>query len=172
MLRETTFTPILLGVIAAHLMHAPGSFARLASLLGGRATPVVLLVAIVALLAVAPDDIRGWPRPAVQLLMMALVVSCTVREDHVLAGLFNWEPLRRIGALSYGIYLLHMFMLDPVMRVAKKGWLLGSHSGLLLFPVTLALSVAVAQLSFTFYEERFLRLRERFRDHKAPRPAV
>jgi peptidoglycan/LPS O-acetylase OafA/YrhL len=167
MLRETTFTPILLGVIVAHVMHTPRGFARLAGVLGGRAVPAVLLLVMIGLLAGAPDDIRGWPRPTLQLMMAALVISCTVREDHVLAGLFQWAPVRRIGALSYGIYLWHMFVLDPVMRVTKKGWL----SGYLLFPVTLALSVAVAQVSYSLYEERFLRLRERFRDHAPARPA-
>jgi peptidoglycan/LPS O-acetylase OafA/YrhL len=64
-------------------------------------------------------------------------------------------PLRYLGTVSYGIYLLHMLALNLVRRgVPGQGFAV-------YFPLTLALSVLLAGLSFRYFESRFLRLKER-----------
>jgi peptidoglycan/LPS O-acetylase OafA/YrhL len=159
MLRESTFTPICLGVALAHALHQRPSFERVAALLGRRLAPLALLAAIVLGCALTPADLRGWPRPFLQLLMMLLIASCVVREDHVLARLLAWRPVVRIGALSYGIYLLHHIGLGIATEGLERTGVSVPFGDLLLgFPLTWAL----CEVSYRFYETPFLELKKRF----------
>lgn len=157
MLRETTFTPILLGVLLAHILHDPRGFERVARVLGHRMAPLLLAAVLMVSLELLPRDLRGWPRLTVHLLMMALLASAVVREDHVLAPVLKWPPIVRIGVLSYGMYLLHLFVMHFTDKLVEHGL-----PEALLFPLTVVGTIAVAELSYRFYETPFLRLKKRF----------
>ena len=157
MLRETTFTPILLGVLLAHVLHSPRGYRRLAALLGSRYASLLLLLGLLYGLSVMPADISGWPRLAIHLLMTLLLASCVVREDHLLAGLLRAAPVARLGVLSYGMYLLHMFAVDLVVRAGAAG--MPPHFD---FVVCVVGSALLAELSYRFYETPFLRRKARF----------
>lgn len=159
MLKQTGFTPILLGVVLAHALHHPAWHERLARVLTLRATPVVAAVAIVFVCSVAPVDLTGWPRLSLHLLMVVLVGSCVIREDHLLRPVLQLPPLVRIGVLSYGIYLLHMICRHVCHSAIER---IGLDERPWLFLSTLGLTVIIAQVSFTFFEQRFLRLKDRF----------
>jgi peptidoglycan/LPS O-acetylase OafA/YrhL len=157
MLRETTFTPILLGVLLAHLLHAPDSYARLARVVGHQHSALALALAIVAACLLFPADLRGWPRLTLHLLMWLLLASTLVRPNHSLRVVLTSAPVVRIGVLSYGMYLLHMPAAHAATVLGQK---LGTAA--LVLPVTLALTLAAAEISFRFYETPFLRLKARF----------
>ncbi len=159
MLRETTFTPICLGVLLAHGLHHARWFDRVAALVGSRGAAPFLLVILVLACNVAPDDLRGWPRLGLHVLMLAFLAACVVREDHGLRHLLTWRPIVRIGALSYGIYLFH----QPCITVAEKLVArIGGDRPFLELALAGVLVWLVAELSFRFYEARFLRLKHRF----------
>jgi peptidoglycan/LPS O-acetylase OafA/YrhL len=159
MLREATFTPICLGVLLAHALHHRASFDRVASLLGHRLASPLVLLALVIVCALAPADLRGWARPTLQGLMMLLIASCVVREDHGLARFLTLSAVARIGALSYGIYLLHHIGLGIANKALDTLGIDVAFGDLLLgFPITYAL----CELSYRFYETPFLRLKRRF----------
>jgi peptidoglycan/LPS O-acetylase OafA/YrhL len=160
MLRETTFTPILLGVALAHVLNDARGHAYAARWLGRAAVPAVALALLVVYCNVLPPDIRGWPRLLVHVLMLVLLAGCVIREDHALQKLLTWRPIARIGAVSYGMYLLHQLAIGLVVGV------LGARAtGAASFVLGLALSVAVAELSFRKYESPFLRLKSRLSLH-------
>jgi peptidoglycan/LPS O-acetylase OafA/YrhL len=58
---QATFTPILLGVVLAHMLHDESSFAKAWKLLGQRWMPLVLLVILFAVSNRDVWDISGWP---------------------------------------------------------------------------------------------------------------
>ncbi len=95
----------------------------------------------------------------IHVLMFLLLAACVVREDHGLRRLLTWTPIARIGALSYGIYLFQQPCLGAARAVAGKIGLGHPVVGLVLgaFGVWIA-----AEVSFRFYESRFLRLKKRF----------
>ena len=159
MLRETGFTPMLLGVLLAHGLHDPRWFARLAPLLRWRPLAAVVVVALIGVCSLPITDITGWPRLTIHLLMTLLIAATVIREDHVLQRVLRWRVIVELGVLSYGIYLLHM----PV-RIVAAGVLqkLGLLHPPVLFTVTVLVTTALAWLSFRFYESRFLRLKDRF----------
>jgi peptidoglycan/LPS O-acetylase OafA/YrhL len=159
MLRQTGFSPIMLGVLLAHGLHSPRWHDRLRQLLGGRAVPVAALAGVLIVASYPGDDITGWPRLLIHLLMTVLVGAAVVREDHLLMPVLRLRPLVRIGALSYGIYLFHMMCRHIAVALLLR---IGEHHLIVRAALTLAVTYVVAEVSFRFYETRFLRLKDRF----------
>lgn len=157
---DVTFTPIALGVLLAHALHDPRSFARLGAVLGHRWAFAAASSSLIILVAFAPADISGWPRLLIQLAMAALLGSLVVREDRPITRVLGWGPIARIGAVSYGMYLFHLFVRHGALTVMSSAGLDGIHG--LDFILTAAGTYAVAELSYRFYEKRFLALKERF----------
>jgi peptidoglycan/LPS O-acetylase OafA/YrhL len=153
---QVTFTPICLGVLVAHLLHWRPGFDWMSSWLGARWSSLVMLGVLLLACNVPIPDLMGWPRLVIQLSMALLLVSCVVREDHRLGDLLGWRAARRIGVVSYGMYLFHMFV------VVFVGTMLGRAATLPLvgFLLSVALTIVVAELSFRFYETPFLRLKD------------
>ena len=167
--RQTTFGPILLGVALAHVLDTRVGYARVARLLGNRfAAPAALVLVLVA--ANHPAlDIAGWPRLAIQWSLLALVASCVVKEAQVLAPALRIAPLRRIGLVSYGIYLYHLIVahvVDRVLTGAGLSWHATRFVG------TMLATWLVAELSFRLFESRVLAYRRRFDAPMNARPVA
>jgi peptidoglycan/LPS O-acetylase OafA/YrhL len=159
MLRETTFTPICLGVLLAHGLHHRASYQRLARLFAPHWAGPLVLAALVIAAQFLPNDIRGVPRLSVQLLMTALVATAVIRDDHVLRPLYTFRPLVHVGALSYGLYLLHQIAFGIVHALFDRT---GMHVPFADLVLGGALALLMAELSYRFYETPFLRLKSRF----------
>jgi peptidoglycan/LPS O-acetylase OafA/YrhL len=97
-----------------------------------------------------------------------LCVWCVHRASRGVMGpigrLLSFRPLRRLGTVSYGMYLFHLF-------VTWAGWVLERRTGLRLafytpgprqFAVVTALSALGATLSYKFIERPLNSLKERF----------
>lgn len=158
-LQQASFTPILLGVGLAHLLHHGSTYAMLARAVGSRAAAPLCLALLAACTAWPGDDIDGVHRLLVHLAMASLVASCVVREDHGLGALLRFRPLATVGVLSYGIYLLHGFAMH-----ASTALLHPPARGIapLHFALSTAISVAIAWASYRWFEGPFLRLKPRF----------
>jgi peptidoglycan/LPS O-acetylase OafA/YrhL len=114
---QVTFTPILLGVLLAHLLHEERWYRRLAPRVGG------------------------------------------VREESLVAKGLSWRPLQAIGAVSYGMYLLHLLALDLVMRFEGR---YGTMVPVVRFLSCLGLTFVAAFVMNRGFERPILRLKERF----------
>jgi peptidoglycan/LPS O-acetylase OafA/YrhL len=157
--RQTTFGPILLGVMLAHLLNDRRGFALAWRLVGNRWSPIVALgVALLALNHPAAD-ISGWPRLFMHWSMALLLVACVIREDNVLAPVLKLWPLRRIGIVSYGIYLYHMLVWYFVDRAMRR---IGLDSQPVFFLANTLGTWLVAETSFRLFESRVLALKDRF----------
>ena len=146
---DITFTPICLGVALAHTLHSARGFAFVARFLGRRYSSLVTLLALVCALNIPVHDISGLPRLAIQILMTMLLCCCVLREDHLLAKPLSWRPMRRLGVLSYGMYLFHMMVRH--VAVFLVGFLPLRLDGSLFIVCTL-LTIVLAEVSFRYYE--------------------
>jgi peptidoglycan/LPS O-acetylase OafA/YrhL len=79
------------------------------------------------------------------------------------------RPMRYIGKISYGMYMLHVPCGTLVSRFYEGNGLLGSWLFML---ISSALTVLVAGLSFRFFETPFLRLKDRFSSSSGARTGV
>jgi peptidoglycan/LPS O-acetylase OafA/YrhL len=157
---DATFTPIALGVVLAHFLHAPLTYGFLSRLVGQPASCAIFGILLLALVALLPGDISGASRLSIQITMMLLLGTLVVREQHWARPLMTFPPLAYLGAISYGMYLYHMWVIHPVrIGFARLGW---PNPSLGFFLVALACTAVVAGLSFRFIEEPLLSLKARF----------
>lgn len=156
---QVTFTPILFGVALAYLLHY--RYDLVASTLGARATAPALAVALLAVINIASDSesLVGLHRLSIHVLMTLLTAAVVVREDHLLASPLSLRPLVRIGAVSYGVYLFHMFVRHVMVKVLSTIGL--DTTPMLLFVTTAAGAIIAAELSFRYFESPLVGLKSR-----------
>lgn len=145
---------ICFGVVLAYLLHDVRAYRALRWVFGFHDSSAVWAAALLLAL--------GWGRSALAIHLAAalFVGSCVYREDHVLAPLLRWRPLVFIGSVSYGVYLLHMLVKNVAVRaLAVFG---AGDARYLVFVLTLLGAVAVAALSFRYFESIFLRKKMRY----------
>ena len=165
--RQTTFGPILLGVLLAHTLDAPAGYARMARVFGQRWAPLAALVLVLVTASHPAADISGWPRLAIQWSLAALVASCVVQERHALSAPLRLPLLRRLGVVSYGVYLYHLLVAHFVEGALNRVGLLSHASS---FAGTLLATWLVAELSFRLFESRFLVHKRRFAAPEVAQP--
>ena len=153
-----TFTPILMGVLAAHAMHDPRTGAVLAGWLQNRWLPLVLLV-LAALACEFAPQLQGSARLAVHVLFCALLLALVVNPRGIFSRTLQSRPLSYLGKISYGIYLYHTFVLWAVGRVCESRRIVLTPFEL--FLVVAPLSIGLAALSFRFFEAPIMALRHR-----------
>ena len=156
---QATFTPILLGVLLAHLLHQRNTFGVLQKIVGHRFASLAILLLLVLFCFLMPADISGLPRLTIHILMMLLLASIVINEKTLLLPALSNRFIARIGVISYGIYLFHIHAL-LIAGVALER--LGIYHELLLFVVAYLLVILIAELSYRLYEMPFLRLKARF----------
>lgn len=156
---DATFTPICLGVLLAHILHAPKGFTLFYKYLSQSFAPWLLFGLMLLVVLLSPQDISGLPRLLIQLSMFCWLASLVVQEEHKMKPLLVLSPIRRIGQISYGMYVFHMFAIHIARIVLEK---LGVSFGGALFIVGFCLTALIAEISFRFYESPILSLRSRF----------
>jgi len=155
---QCTFTPIILGALLAFALASDRIRTHL-----GRVMPrwtLLLFVVLMLIAANVPGDIRGWPRLSFQLATAAFLAAVVLQPTHRMVSALEWKPLVYIGTVSYGVYLLHMLVVDVMKRGFAKT---GLQSEGLFFCACLAGTIALAGVSFRYFERPLLRLKDRFR---------
>jgi len=74
--------------------------------------------------------------------------------------MLTWRPVAFVGAVSYGMYLYHMWCIHIIRVVLDKA---GLPHLWIEFLLALVLTAIVSRASFYLYEKRFLDWRKRFR---------
>jgi peptidoglycan/LPS O-acetylase OafA/YrhL len=156
---QATFTPICLGVALAHLLHNKRGFGVASKFLSLRSASVLCLLALLAIGNLPSEDISGWQRLTLQLIMTALVASCVAREDHQLRPILTSAPLKRIGSISYGMYLYHVVALFFIQKLLSA---LNVTSSLALFLFCATATIAIAELSSRYFEQPILMFKRYF----------
>ena len=111
--------------------------------------------------AACARDLSGLPFLGMHLLMAIGLVSIVLREDHVMRPFFAARPIARVGEISYGLYLYHLIGLHFATVIAAR---LPLGPGVAPWVVTglfAAISIAMAEISFRYFETAFLKLKDR-----------
>ena len=162
-LLDTTFTPICLGIGLAHLLHRFRSFTWIFRSLGHRYTPIAILIGLLGLINFSPIDISGFPRLLIQFLMTLWLGSLVVREDHILQPLMIATPIARIGKISYGLYMYHIWAFAIVTSATQfLPEYLGLRHSFPFFVAGTLVTLLMSEISYRFYETPFLRWKTYF----------
>ncbi|MDO5613356.1 MAG: acyltransferase [Paracoccus sp. (in: a-proteobacteria)] len=148
------YAPILMGSLAAVMLHSTRGFNLIAPVLGRRWMPLALFPAILLLLQFLPGNLTGWPNLLLHGTMTAALISIVVREDNILRPALTLAPIARVGQVSYGIYIYHLIALHVVNMI-------GLGQGMAQFLIYSALSYVLAELSFRTVEAYFQHLRHK-----------
>jgi peptidoglycan/LPS O-acetylase OafA/YrhL len=103
------------------------------------------------------------------ILLLVLLVGTSTRKGYV-----NHPVLRFLGYLSYGLYLIHLLAFRMYDRLSRNFWPQlqpsDGHFGLVVLRFFIAggFAIGLAYLSRTYFEERFLQLKDRL----TPAPAT
>jgi len=116
-------------------------------------------------------------RTAVNVFFTGMLGATLLLGSSRLKWIVNRPVLQWFGEISYGLYLVHMLAFDFVnhwiMRFDPRAYAeLPSRFGLtaLRFVLSVALAVAAAYLSRHYFEESFLKLKDRWNPSPVPRP--
>ena len=132
--------PLLLGALLAGVLHSRLGYRAASAVLGHRFSGVV----VVAGLAVALGT--PWiPLLGTQALLVLIVGACVVREDHALATPLGVRAVRHVGAISYGVYMLHLAAIFFAKRVVSSE-----------VAIAMPLAVLFATASHRHFEARFV----------------
>jgi peptidoglycan/LPS O-acetylase OafA/YrhL len=146
---------LLLGALLGLALHSRIGFEHLRRILGGVWTAAGLL-----LLALGLWRLHA-PEPLMHVVLTALAAACVLREDHALGRGLRLPWIVHVGAVSYGVYLLHMLCHNVVERALAR---LGAPFAVLDFALSALLAIAVATLSHRTFERRFLPAEKRAPD--------
>ena len=154
---QVTFTPMLLGIGLAYLLHERSTYERFAAWAGdGR---VVGLLAVASIL-VPVEDLQGAPRLAFHLIATAGLAAVVIHPHAFIGRMLQWRPLCRLGQVSYGVYVLHMLVVFVSAGVLNRLGVREIPAALLI--VATAGSWVAAEISYRVLEQPFLRLKRRF----------
>jgi peptidoglycan/LPS O-acetylase OafA/YrhL len=144
---------------------------RVVAALAGVAAIVYLAVTIYA---AAPRWHGGYPYPQWRLtwgltfvnLLSAALILCCLHSGSWVARALSVRPLRWLGRLSYGAYVLHDIFhglyVHIIVHLAEHQPLIGLYGNGIVVLFALCGTMLLAWLSFRFLETPFLNLKERF----------
>ncbi len=153
-----TFTPILLGVLAAHAMHDPKIGQALTGALRNRWIPPLLLAAAM-LICEYSGQLQGVTRLLVHVLFCLMLMAMVINPHGIFSRTLQSRVMFYLGSISYGIYLYHTFILSVVVRVCELCGIALAPS--MLFLVGAPAAIAVAAISFKYFETPVMKLRHR-----------
>jgi peptidoglycan/LPS O-acetylase OafA/YrhL len=110
------------------------------------------------------DSIR--PGQEFLLAMLYTVVIMNIAANPKPLFRFENRVTGFLGNISYGLYVYHFFVIRAILRIFKDvGYTADSQPlvfNVVLYALTLILSILIAGLSYRFFETPFLRLKSRF----------
>jgi len=149
---------IMWGCVLACLLHEPSLYQLAQRVFRRRWLPVIGggAVAITAAVFMENDSfVRYLLLPA----GVAVVIGAAVMQPgNLLLRPMHWKPLRYIGRISYGMYVLHP------LAITAAGLVIDDESlglRLLAMATACALTVAIAAASYRWCETPFLHLKHR-----------
>ena len=136
------------------------------------ARPLVLAIAASVIAAVMTELSRTtfygrtFGYSVVAIGFAALVLLVVIHRGRRSTAVLRLAPLRYLGKLCFGLYLLHRPADTIVTAIAARG---GADLGALwLVPVKIAVAVGLATLSWHLVERPFLRRKDRFASRRHP----
>jgi len=150
-------TGICLGVLLAQSLHNRRTYCIVRQILGMKWSSLAVGLLAIGVLCVPMHDSPAY-RMMVEVILTLFVGACVIREDHALAGVLRIGLFRRVGIVSYGMYLLHMLTLHTVDAVLGH---MHIDNRWVLFVCGLPITYLVAEFSYHRFEGLFLRLKDR-----------
>jgi peptidoglycan/LPS O-acetylase OafA/YrhL len=142
-----SYAPIFLGCAVAMFVHHPGGY----SIVRHAARPYVLYPMILVSATLIAFRLPSLGEAAKQILVAGVLIGVVLERRGIASTILSWAPLRRIGTLSYALYLFHSLVFKMVDRFLPTGTTVAL--GLLSLAVGAAVAVAACEVLHRCYEK-------------------
>ena len=122
------------------------------------------IVGIPFLILFAPAMLQNAIHLVYAMLFLIIILNVSTNPKSILKlenGILNF-----LGKISYGIYMYHMVIIALVLWIVRKIWPNGTLSvtteNIVIYVLTVGLTILVSYLSYTYLEHRFIKLKSRF----------
>ena len=106
------------GALLAYYLRN-GRSAELGIWIGRLWIPVLILWVMLCVMHTDADLVKQlFFRSLTSMVSVALLFQAM--QEGILARIFSWTPLRKLGQMSYGVYLYHMLVPDLVYQLASR----------------------------------------------------
>ncbi len=123
------------------------------------------ILAAFALIPLGPHSIvlMLFSPIAIIVASVSLITASVGRQGpHLLLDCLNWPVVRRVGRISYGIYVYHPFIRFAFEKYYPLSALMPAHGGrVLTFLIYVGVTLIMAELSFRFVEAPLLKLKRK-----------
>lgn len=120
--------------------------------------PVFAVVALGLMVLMRYGVFAPWVNYRFYALLFALLILNLALEPR-LARVLEWPPMQYLGRISYGVYVYHMAAMVLVINILLP---LGLARRAIMYPLVYGATIAVAAVSFGYFEGFFQRFRRRF----------
>lgn len=86
-----------------------------------------------------------------------IILNFAVNKDNLIS--LEQRPIRYLGKISYGLYMYHPIAIVAALQTTR---LLGTASNSIIYPLSLALTVFMAGISYKYFESYFLNFKTNF----------
>ena len=160
------YAPIFLGCAAALFLHDRAGYAVIRHV----TKPCILYPAALTLVVLIFFRLPPLGEAAKQLLVIVTLLGVVLEDRGIMSSFLSWAPLRRIGVLSYALYLFHVLVFKLVDKFLPPG------NSVMLGMLTLAVggtaAVLVCEVLHRFYERPLQdlgrRIAKRFSVNRSP----
>jgi len=111
------YAPIFLGCAAAMFVHDRAGY----DVIRHTAKPYVLYPAAFCLIVLIFFRLPPLGEAAKQFLVIVTLLGVVLQDGGVASSFLSWSPLRRIGVLSYALYLFHVLVFKLVDKFLPPG---------------------------------------------------
>lgn len=94
------------------------------------------------------------------------ILICVLDSSSILSRVLCFKPFVSLGKITYGLYVYHALVIALIMHY------FGTRSTFSVMAISLPITAAVAALSYFFYEQRFLVLKQRYSIANKESPAL
>ncbi|MGH1486175.1 MAG: acyltransferase family protein [Cellvibrionaceae bacterium] len=157
------FRTILMGCFVAILLNTSSGFLLFNKWFNNRYSMLAVALLMVIIVAIEPESIYGYHQFIVHLLMAAFIAASVINENNWLKPLLTLAPLKLMGLVSYGIYVLHGQFWGVAQKIVSFIPIeVVANSKISFFIVFTIISTIVALVSFYTYEKFFLDMKHKF----------
>lgn len=141
-----------------------GALCAILAFRGGRVLDLLLnrhlfRVAVVAAVALVLFGMPLGPRAYKAGTFLFGLIILNLAVNPAVGKPLEWEPLRYLGRISYGIYMYHLAVIVLVINVLLA---MGQVYDVLIYPLVFGITIGVSALSFRYFEGFFQGFRKRW----------
>jgi len=116
---------------------------------------------VIVLLAFNKFHIASVIDPEIISMVTVVIIVNVCSNPGTVISLNNFV-FNFLGKISYGIYVIHPLIIFAYSKILNKMYIPVTAKYILIYTGVVMLTIAVAYLSYEFYEKRFIKLKDKF----------